>query len=80
MVTVTSAWPRSLPARPDACAERADAVCRSVRIIRHATSLGGTETTMERRARYRAETATPPSLRNRLADSVCAPSPVYVAV
>jgi cystathionine gamma-synthase len=31
-------------------AERADAVCRSVRIIRHATSLGGVESTIERRA------------------------------
>jgi cystathionine gamma-synthase len=30
--------------------DAADAACRAVRLIRHATSLGGVETTMERRA------------------------------
>ncbi|MEA2614345.1 MAG: cystathionine gamma-synthase [Chloroflexota bacterium] len=32
--------------------ERADAVCRAVRLWAHATSLGGTESTLERRGRY----------------------------
>ena len=31
---------------------RADAVCRAVRLWSHATSLGGTESTLERRGRY----------------------------
>jgi cystathionine gamma-synthase len=31
-------------------ARRADAVCRELRIIRHATSLGAVESTIERRA------------------------------
>ena len=43
-------------------AERADAVCRAVRIIRHATSLGGVETTMERRAAVPGQTHLPPGL------------------
>jgi cystathionine gamma-synthase len=33
-------------------AERADAVCRATRLWAHATSLGGTESTLERRGRY----------------------------
>lgn len=37
--------------------EDAEAVCEAVRLIVHATSLGGTETTMERRARYPSEQA-----------------------
>ncbi len=32
--------------------ERADAVCRAIRLWTHATSLGGTESTLERRGRY----------------------------
>lgn len=32
--------------------ERADAVCRATRLWTHATSLGGTESTLERRGRY----------------------------
>lgn len=40
----------------------AEAAAKATRLIVHATSLGGVETTMERRARYAAETATPPSL------------------
>ena len=33
----------------------AEAVCATCRLIVHATSLGGVETTIERRARYAAE-------------------------
>jgi cystathionine gamma-synthase len=43
-------------------AARADAVCRSVRIIRHATSLGGVESTIERRAAVPGQTHLPPGL------------------
>ena len=37
--------------------EDAEAVCDAVRLVVHATSLGGVETTMERRARYTSERA-----------------------
>jgi cystathionine gamma-synthase len=37
--------------------EDAEAVCEACRLIVHATSLGGVETTMERRARYASERA-----------------------
>jgi cystathionine gamma-synthase len=40
----------------------ADAVCRCVRLIRHATSLGAVETTMERRAAVAGQEHLPPSL------------------
>lgn len=43
-------------------AEFADAVCRNVRLIRHATSLGGVESTMERRAAIPGQEHLPPSL------------------
>jgi cystathionine gamma-synthase len=43
-------------------AERADAVCRSVQIIRHATSLGGVESTIERRAAIPGQTHLSPGL------------------
>ena len=43
-------------------AEVADAVCRNVRLIRHATSLGAVETTMERRAVIPGQEHLPPSL------------------
>ena len=43
-------------------AEAADAVCRNVRLIRHATSLGAVETTMERRAAIPGQEHLPPSL------------------
>ena len=43
-------------------ADHADAVCRSVRIIRHATSLGGVESTIERRAAVPGQTHLPPGL------------------
>jgi cystathionine gamma-synthase len=45
-------------------AEDAEAVCAACRLIVHATSLGGVETTMERRARYASEreVGTPPTL------------------
>jgi cystathionine gamma-synthase len=43
-------------------AERADAVCRSVQIIRHATSLGGVESTIERRAAIPGQTHLAPGL------------------
>ena len=37
--------------------EGAEAICEAARLIVHATSLGGVETTMERRARYASERA-----------------------
>jgi cystathionine gamma-synthase len=40
----------------------AEATARSTQLIVHATSLGGVETMMERRARYAAEVSTPPAL------------------
>lgn len=43
-------------------AELADAVCRNVRLIRHATSLGAVESTMERRAAVPGQEHLPPSL------------------
>ncbi len=43
-------------------AEAADAVCRNVRLIRHATSLGAVESTMERRAAVPGQEHLPPSL------------------
>ena len=46
----------------DGGAEHADAVCRNVRIIRHATSLGGVESTIERRAAVPGQTHLPPGL------------------
>jgi cystathionine gamma-synthase len=42
--------------------DAADAVCAATRLIVHATSLGGVETTMERRQRYPGEETTPPAL------------------
>jgi cystathionine gamma-synthase len=48
----------------DGSAETAEAVCERVRLISHATSLGGVESLIERRARYETDAAhgTPPSL------------------
>ncbi len=43
-------------------AEAADAVCQRVRLIRHATSLGSVESTMERRAAIPGQEHLPPSL------------------
>jgi cystathionine gamma-synthase len=45
-------------------AEQAEAVCESVRLISHATSLGGVESLIERRARHAVDAAcgTPPTL------------------
>jgi cystathionine gamma-synthase len=43
-------------------ADAADAVCQGVRLIRHATSLGGVESTMERRAAIAGQGHLPPSL------------------
>ncbi len=43
-------------------AESADAVCQNVRLIRHATSLGGVESTIERRAAIPGQEHLPPSL------------------
>jgi cystathionine gamma-synthase len=40
----------------------ADAVCRNVRLIRHATSLGAVESTMERRSAIGGQKHLPPSL------------------
>jgi cystathionine gamma-synthase len=42
--------------------EVADAVCRRTRLIRHATSLGGVESTMERRAAVSGQGHLPPPL------------------
>jgi cystathionine gamma-synthase len=43
-------------------AERAAAICEAVEIINHATSLGGVESTMERRAAVAGQETMPPSL------------------
>jgi cystathionine gamma-synthase len=43
--------------------EHADAVCERVEVITHATSLGGVESLIERRARYPAEVSPPSLLR-----------------
>jgi cystathionine gamma-synthase len=43
-------------------AEVADRVCRNVRLVRHATSLGAVESTMERRAAIPGQGHLPPSL------------------
>ena len=43
-------------------AEAADAVCRNVRLVRHATSLGAVESTLERRAAVPGQEHLPPSL------------------
>ena len=43
-------------------ASHADAVCRFVRLVRHATSLGGVESTMERRAAVPGQGHLPPTL------------------
>ena len=40
----------------------ADAVCKTIRLIRHATSLGAVESTMERRAAIPGQEHLPPSL------------------
>jgi Cys/Met metabolism PLP-dependent enzyme len=42
--------------------EVADAVCRRTRLVRHATSLGGVESTTERRAAIPGQEHIPPSL------------------
>jgi cystathionine gamma-synthase len=48
----------------DGTAEDAEQVCRGVRLINHATSLGGVESLIERRARYAVDAGfgTPPTL------------------
>jgi cystathionine gamma-synthase len=43
-------------------ADRAEAVCRRLRIIHHATSLGGVESTIERRASHHGQEHLPPAL------------------
>jgi cystathionine gamma-synthase len=43
-------------------AEFADGVCRNVKLIRHANSLGAVESTMERRAAIPGQEHLPPSL------------------
>lgn len=45
---------------PDA--ETADAVCGRLQVIRHATSLGGVESLIERRSRYAGQAHLPPGL------------------
>jgi cystathionine gamma-synthase len=46
--------------RPTGGAARADALVEAVRVFTHATSLGGVESTLERRARYPSERAVVP--------------------
>lgn len=46
----------------DGGATFADAICQGTRLIRHATSLGGVESTMERRAAIPGQQHIPPSL------------------
>jgi cystathionine gamma-synthase len=43
-------------------AEAADAVCAAVKLVVHATSLGGVETTMERRGKYAGDAHVAPGL------------------
>jgi cystathionine gamma-synthase len=43
-------------------AASADALCESLRLIRHATSLGAVESTIERRGRYEGQAHLPPAL------------------
>jgi cystathionine gamma-synthase len=43
-------------------ADAADTVCRSLRLAVPATSLGGVETTIERRQKYAGEALVPPGL------------------
>jgi cystathionine gamma-synthase len=43
-------------------ADTADRACHTVRIIRHATSLGGIETSMERRSAHPGQEHIPPGL------------------
>lgn len=43
-------------------ADFAESVCRNVRLVRHATSLGGVESTVERRAAIAGQEHLPPSL------------------
>jgi cystathionine gamma-synthase len=46
----------------DGSADDADNVCGAVRVIRPATSLGGVESTIERRAKLAGQTHLPPTL------------------
>ena len=46
----------------ETAAARADAVCRRVRLLVPATSLGGVETTIERRQKYAGDAHVPPGL------------------
>jgi cystathionine gamma-synthase len=46
----------------DGDAALADALCRATRLVRHATSLGAVETTMERRAVHAGQEHVPPNL------------------
>jgi cystathionine gamma-synthase len=48
----------------DGSADDAERVCQALRLINHATSLGGVESLIERRARHEidAEFGTPPNL------------------
>jgi cystathionine gamma-synthase len=46
----------------DGSADDADDVCSALRVIRHATSLGGVESTIERRAKLAGQAHLPPTL------------------
>ena len=48
--------------RHSTAADAADAVCRAVQLIVPATSLGGVETTLERRQKYAGDSHVPPGL------------------
>ena len=55
-------WGAMLSFETVGSAERATAICEQVEIINHATSLGGIESTMERRAAVAGQETIPPSL------------------
>lgn len=55
-------WGAMLSFETVGSAERATAICEQVEIINHATSLGGIESTMERRAAVPGQETIPPSL------------------
>ncbi len=55
-------WGAMISFEPTGSAERATAICEHVEIINHATSLGGIESTMERRASIPGQETIPPTL------------------
>lgn len=55
-------WGAMLSFETTGTAERSEAICQSTELINHATSLGGVETTMERRASVTGQETIPPTL------------------